>query len=290
MDTMIVLVYCLCDDLLKEMQHREDPQCQVSDAEVMTIGLVAALYFSGNQALCNTVLCEQGYLRYPLSRSRLCRRLARVSPYYEALFGRLGAYIKQQNRDQLYVVDSMPIPVCDGARIRTCRIYPVAKHPSRSKNQKGRRSKGGEYLGYIASKRRYYYGIKLNLLVTGQGEPVECVLTPARYNDVTCLPWFAFDLPPAATVYADKGYVSAAFADECAAYGIDFAPLHRTTDAQQDPGWRRYLNLVRRKAIERTYSLIERILPRHIHAVTARGFETKVALFVIATAISFLVP
>jgi hypothetical protein len=28
--------------------------------------------------------------------------------------------------------------------------------------------------------------------------------------------------------------------------------------------------------------LIERLLPKHIHAVTARGFELKAALFVIA--------
>jgi hypothetical protein len=290
MDTTIVLVYCLCDDLLKELHHRDDPQCLLTDAEVMTIGLVAALFFSGNQALCTTFLYEQHYIYHHLSRSRLCRRLARVAPYYEALFGRLGAYFKQHNGNAVYVVDSMPMPVCDGARILANRIYPQHKHPSLTKTQKGKRSKGGEYLGYVASKRRYYYGIKLNLLVTAEGAPVEFMLTPARYNDITCLSWFAFDLPPEATVYADKGYVSAAMEAECQAYGIEFAPLHRSSDAQQDPGWKRYLNLVSRKAIERTYSLIERIMPKHIHAVTARGFETKIALFVIAIAIDCLVP
>jgi hypothetical protein len=48
MDSQIILVYCLCDDLLKAMQHREDAQCQMRDAEVMTVALVAALNHRGN--------------------------------------------------------------------------------------------------------------------------------------------------------------------------------------------------------------------------------------------------
>jgi hypothetical protein len=44
MDTQIVAVYCLCDDLLKALYHAEDPQCQMSDAEVMTADLFWALF------------------------------------------------------------------------------------------------------------------------------------------------------------------------------------------------------------------------------------------------------
>ena len=51
MDTRIILIYCMCDDLLKALNHREDPQCRLCDAEIMTIAIVAALYFGGNYAL-----------------------------------------------------------------------------------------------------------------------------------------------------------------------------------------------------------------------------------------------
>jgi hypothetical protein len=37
-----------------------------------------------------------------------------------------------------------------------------------------------------------------------------------------------------------------------------------------------------RKIVETTRSLIERLLPKSIHAVTARGFEIKVVLLVLA--------
>ena len=40
--------------------------------------------------------------------------------------------------------------------------------------------------------------------------------------------------------------------------------------------------------IETTGSLIERLLPKSIYAVTAKGFELKVALFVLACSINFL--
>ena len=54
MDYKIILVYCLCADLLKAFDHKEDVQCTMSDAEVMTAGLVAALFFGGK----HTLACE----------------------------------------------------------------------------------------------------------------------------------------------------------------------------------------------------------------------------------------
>lgn len=41
MDTQIVAIYCLCDDILKGLKHCEDKQRQMSDAEVMTTSIVA---------------------------------------------------------------------------------------------------------------------------------------------------------------------------------------------------------------------------------------------------------
>ena len=40
MDTQIVLIFCLCDDLLKNLHHIEDKQRQLKDAEVMTAAYV----------------------------------------------------------------------------------------------------------------------------------------------------------------------------------------------------------------------------------------------------------
>ena len=271
MDAYIVLAYCLCDDLLKGSNHRDDPQCRISDAEVMTIALVAALYFGGNQALSHAMLYEQGYIKFHLSRSRFCRRLQRVRKYYEPLFAEIGAYFKEQNQGQLYVVDSMPVAVCDNCRILRCHIY---------------QDKG--YKGYQASKKRYFYGLKVHLLVTEKGEPVEFTLSAASEHDLVGIYTLSFDLPPGATVYGDKAYVQRVLEELFQDYGIDYSPIRKSNAKLPDPAWKRYLQSVKRKCIETTNSLIERILPKHIHAVTKEGFETKVALFVIAATLNLL--
>ncbi|MCA6568380.1 MAG: IS982 family transposase, partial [Pseudanabaena sp. M065S1SP2A07QC] len=36
MNDEIVAIYCLCDDILRAMNHKSDIQQQMSDAEVMT--------------------------------------------------------------------------------------------------------------------------------------------------------------------------------------------------------------------------------------------------------------
>jgi hypothetical protein len=41
MNDKILVLYGLCDDVLNALHHQEDPQQRMSDAEVITPGLVA---------------------------------------------------------------------------------------------------------------------------------------------------------------------------------------------------------------------------------------------------------
>jgi len=70
MDSQIVAVFCLCDDILKGLQHYQDPQCQMSVSEVMTMALVAALFFGGNFEHAREFLSEQVYIPHMLGKSR----------------------------------------------------------------------------------------------------------------------------------------------------------------------------------------------------------------------------
>jgi hypothetical protein len=54
MDSQIVAIFCLCDDILKGLHHHEDKQCKMSDAEVMTTSITAAIFFSGNMETART--------------------------------------------------------------------------------------------------------------------------------------------------------------------------------------------------------------------------------------------
>src|SRR5512144_2305464 len=60
--------------------------------------------------------------------------------------------------------------------------------------------------GYQASKKRYFYGLKIHLMVTQDGQHVECLLTPGGFGDVDALKYYAYELPNGAIIYADKAY------------------------------------------------------------------------------------
>ena len=102
----------------------------------------------------------------------------------------LGQAWKQRNRESIYSIDSFPIPVCDNIRIPRSKIY--------DGNQ--------EYRGYQASKKRYFYGLKIHLMATESREPVEFFLTSGSFADVQGLRVFPFALPQGSVVYADKAY------------------------------------------------------------------------------------
>ena len=77
------------------------------------------------------------------------------------MFNVLGEHWKVLNEESIYAVDTFPVPVCDNYRIPRVKLY-----------------QGEQYRGYIASKKRYFYGLKLHMIVTKDFEPVEFFLTP----------------------------------------------------------------------------------------------------------------
>lgn len=44
----IITVYAIIDDLLKAIAHNEDSRRDMSDAEIITSAICAAMYFDGN--------------------------------------------------------------------------------------------------------------------------------------------------------------------------------------------------------------------------------------------------
>ncbi|MDQ4062425.1 MAG: IS982 family transposase, partial [Actinomycetota bacterium] len=114
MDDTITTTYYLCEEFLKAVGHRDDQQVRLSTAEVMCAALVAAAFFGGNIERTRSFLEEYGYINKAISKSRFNRRLHAIEPpLWQALFDLLAEAFKQSHPDQTYVVDSLPVPVCD---------------------------------------------------------------------------------------------------------------------------------------------------------------------------------
>ena len=130
--------------------------------------------------------------------------------------------------------------------------------------------------------------MKLHLLITAQRQPVEFFLTPGADSDTQALKQYALDLPANAIVTGDKAYNDYTYEDLLKEVGIHLIPLRKINSKRPlDPAVH-YLMSTARKAVETTGSLIERLLPKHIHSVTAAGFKLKVALFVIVCSVNFI--
>jgi len=271
MDTQIVAVYCICADMLNALHHHDDLQCHLTDAEIMTVALVAALFFGGNYARAQAHLVEYHYITTPLSASRFSRRVHRIKELFLTLFAVLGAYWKDMNAASTYLIDSFPIASCDNIRIRRSRRY-----------------RGEAYRGYVPSKRRYFYGLRLHLLVTATGEPVELFLLPGADNDTGALQWYQFDLPDGATIVGDKAFNHYGIEDDLAAVGLTLAPLRKKNSKRAIPPWTTYWRQSVRHYVETVGSLLMDRFPKTIRAVTATGFELKIVLFVLAYSIDCL--
>ena len=109
MDEQIITIFCLCDDLLKERRHGDDPQSRMTGAEVMTTALVAARYFGGNVEHARGMLDTAQYIPGMLSKSRLNRRIHALEASFVALFHDLAESRKQETSGSEYVIDSFPM-------------------------------------------------------------------------------------------------------------------------------------------------------------------------------------
>ena len=270
MDDKIITTFCLCDDVLKAMYHQEDHQCQMNDAEIMTTALVASLFFRGNYESARAMLRQHGYIPHMLSKSRFSRRLHRLKELFLVFFALFAHIWKTLNKEAIYVIDSRPIAVCDNIRIRRSKLY--------SKE---------DFRGYQASKKRYFSGLKSHLMVTPDGQPVECVLTPGGFGDVDALKFYAYELPDGSIIYADKAYNDYEIEDLLNEVNhIQLLPMRKKNSKRALSPSVSFVQRYHRKRVETAGSLIAQLLPQSIHAVTSQGFELKVALFVIASSLN----
>ena len=69
----------------------------MSDAEVMTTSIIAAIFFGGNMETTRTFLQEQVYIPNMLDKSRFNRRQHRIADLFLTLFNLLAAFWQELN-------------------------------------------------------------------------------------------------------------------------------------------------------------------------------------------------
>lgn len=82
MDSHMVAVEWSGAEMRTALHHRNDPQCHLTDAEIMTVAIVAALFFGGKYAPAQAPLADHPSIAAPLNASRFSRRVHRIKALF----------------------------------------------------------------------------------------------------------------------------------------------------------------------------------------------------------------
>ncbi len=173
-----------------------------------------------------------------------------------------------------FVVDSLPIKAYENHKSFRASIF-----------------KGKPYHGYTASRKQYFFGIKIHMIIDQNGVPIEFCFTPGGYSDLAGLRLLPCELPQGALLFADRAYTHYHLEDDLFEMsGVNLLPKRKATLKRQHSGTRGYLLSRTRNRIETVFSSIVSRMPRYIKARTEKGFYLKVLLFVLAYIICLGLP
>lgn len=262
----IIGIYCIIDDILKGIGHREDERRRVSDSEIITTAVVSALYFGGHLDNARGFMKMTKLVPQMLDKSRFNRRLHLVGDLVFSMFWQLGHDLKSMAGASEYVIDSFPVAVCDNIRISRCKLL-----------------KGKQWRGKQSSMRRYFYGVKVQVMINAQGIPVEFGFVPGCESDVQALKKLPLAVAPESKIYGDSAYTDYQAEDDMKeAEMIDLMICRKSNSKRPDEPWIRFIKEYMRKGIETAFSQIKALFLRKIHAVTFKGFLIKLVMFILA--------
>jgi len=267
-DEYIVTAYVVIDDVLKGLGYQDDPRSASGAAEILTIGVIAAKYFQNHHERSLCLLKRLKYIK-GISLSRFNRRFHQLKDWLYGLMAVLGEIFAQ---GEVFVIDSMPLPVCKRARARRCK-----------------KVRGAVFCGYCAAKRERFFGWRLHLICTAEGLPVSFDFLPASEHDLTPVHELASILPSGAYLFGDKAYISGPDAKSL----LEQTELHLVSPRRKNMApntWAEDFDLARyRKRIENLYSQMESMGTQRLHARTNEGFELKALTSLLALTFTNLI-
>lgn len=262
-DYEIIALFCHLDDFCLSRHCSGNSRQVMTNSEIMLAALLAVRMFSGNLIQACRFLKDRNYCPSMLSESRFNRRLHDIS---DEIWTNVMRSFSREEKE--YLVDSFPIPVC-----RTSRGYRSQLFVSE------------EFRGYNASHKTWYFGLKVHLVTTARGGPISFIISPGSEHDLTALKIMDLPLKQGSILYGDKAYTDYAFEEELfEKKEIRLIAQRKRNSKKPHPKDIESRRSKVRKRIETTISSIVRMMPRWVQAVTERGFELKLTLFLLGFA------
>lgn len=266
----IIGIYCIVDDILKGIGHREDIRRRVNDSVIITTAIVSSLFFGGHIDNGRHFMKMTKLVPEMLDKSRFNRRLHNLTEIIFSMFFQIGQFLKSISGASEYIIDSFPVAVCDNIRISKSKLL-----------------KGKQWRDRQSSMRQYFYGVKVQVLVTAEGLPVEFCFVPGCENDVQALKKLPLAVSAESKIYGDYAYTDYQVEDDLKeADLIELMIQRKSNSTRKDEPCVRFIKEYMRKRVETTFNEIKALFLRKIHAVTFQGFLIKIIMFILAFTIN----
>lgn len=262
----IITAFVIVDTTFTTLEHQSDVRAGVPDSEIITVALVAAKYFANNHKLTLSVMQQLQYLSGTISHSRFNRRLHALRDWMEFFPEYLGEIF---SKNTIYIIDSMPIPVCHRARAKRCT-----------------KVRGNYFNGWCSAKQERYFGWKLHLIYDIHGIPMRFMVLPARPHDITAVNGLAGTMPFGAIILGDRGYICEKTKHQLDANcGVQLIARQRANMIPNTPAELQLLRM-HRKRIETFNSQLEKMGITRLHARNTDGVMLKLCASLSALSLS----
>lgn len=167
----------------------------MNDCTIISLSLCSeALGIDSENYLWSKLQSEYADFFQLSHRTNYNRRRKRLIYYIQKLTEKIANEMNQG--EDVFIVDSIPVPVCKIVREKRCKICLEDYETSPDK-------------GYTASLEKWVYGYKLQLVTSFKGVFKKMALTKASIHDVHYLNELKYDPTLAfSTIIADRGYLS----------------------------------------------------------------------------------
>ena len=192
----IIAIYCLCDDFTQALGIKQDPISKISPSEITAVAVISPRLFNGNLDKTGLFLITYGYIPHMVSKSRLNRLIHQIPDiFWEYLLAFLQRISSAKSTE--FITDSFPAPLC--AQVRRYRCRPVQDKAC---------------VGYHAAKQEFFYGLKVHVIMTIKGQPIEFKLLPGSIHDMKAFRQLTLrSMAQGSTIYADKAYNNYSYED-----------------------------------------------------------------------------
>ncbi|WPC10496.1 IS982-like element ISRa1 family transposase [Riemerella anatipestifer] len=231
---------------------------KMSDLEVISLNITAE-YLSIDSEL-------QLFRKLPnslinkIERSVYNKRKRRLSLQTEQIRQRISMEFNEF--EDIFIVDSMPMKVCENARSTRSKICKEQSYSSPT-------------YGYCASQKLYFYGYKLHAVCSLNGVIKNFDISPASVHDIHYLKDIGEQMRNC-TLIGDRGYLSAKVQIDLFNYAnIKLDTPMRSNQKDYIPQFSLYKK--KRKRIETFFSqLCDQFMIKRNYAKTFEGFKTSI--------------